>query len=459
VKVQHFLQRIELPVSAAEAFAYHERPGALDRLIPPWENVSIVERGAGIRDGSRVVLINRIGPVPLRWVAEHCDYQAGRQFRDIQRSGPFPRWEHTHRFISVNDQRCVLEDDIEYVVPGGVVGRKLGGRIARQKIESMFSYRHCVTADDLELHAKHREQGALRVAVTGSHGLIGGALVPLLTTGGHQVKRLVRDRPGDDDLLWDPDNGSFDLSALEGYDAVVHLAGENIAAGRWTAERKMRIRDSRVVGTRHLCEALSHLAAPPKVLVSASAIGIYGDRGDETLDEQSPAGKGFLADVTQDWEAAAEPAVAAGIRTVLMRLGMVLCPRGGALSKMLTLFRVGAGGVVGGGRQIVSWIARNDAAGAIYHLLMTDRLSGPVNVVSPQLVTNASLTKTLGRVLSRPTVLPLPRSAARLAFGEFADEVLLASTRVKPRRLLETGYTFRHTDLEDALRNMLGQFR
>ena len=296
----------------------------------------------------------------------------------------------------------------------------------------------------------------MRILVTGATGLVGNALIPLLAGGGHEVARLVRSAPGPGDIRWDPDAGVLEASALEGFDGVVHLAGENIASGRWNAARKRRIKESRVLGTRLLAERLAGLERPPRVLVSASAVGFYGDRGDEELTEESPAGSGFLSEVCREWEAATEAAAGKGIRVVHARLGVVLSQDGGALAKMLTPFKLGAGGIVGNGRQYVSWITLDDTAAALGHLLATETVSGPVNLVAPAPVTNREFTKTLGRVLRRPTVFPLPGFVARVMFGEMADALLLASTRVKPVNLLGSGYAFRHGSLEEGLRAVLG---
>ncbi len=297
----------------------------------------------------------------------------------------------------------------------------------------------------------------MHIAVTGSGGMVGSALVPFLTADGHRVTRLVRRSALADDVLWDPAVGVRDVSQLEGVEAVVHLAGANIAAGRWTAARKEEIRKSRVEGTRRLCEGLAGLASRPRALVAASAIGIYGDRGDEILSEDSPPGEDFLAGICREWEAATEPAAKAGVRVVWLRFGMILSPAGGALKKMLLPFKLGVGGRIGNGKQYVSWVAIDDAVGAIHHAICTKAVRGPVNVVSPTPVTNGEFSRILARVLLRPAILPVPAFGARLAFGELADALLLASQRVRPERLQSSGYRFRFPDLEDALRHVLGR--
>jgi len=295
----------------------------------------------------------------------------------------------------------------------------------------------------------------MNILLTGSSGLIGTELQAFLS-GKHRVLRLVRrDRQATDEIPWDPSSRKLNMQALEGLDAVVHLAGESLSTGRWTAEKKRRIRESRTQGTQFLAQSLSRLFDPPKVLVSASAIGLYGDRGDERLDEESEPGTGFLPDVCREWEAATEAAVIRGIRVVIPRLGMVLSSKGGALPMMLPVFRFGAGGRIGNGRQYMSWIAIDDLVGVIDHLLRNVSLHGPVNAVSPNPVTNREFTEILARVFSRPAWFALPSFAARIAFGQMASEVLLASARVAPTQLAETGYKFMFPDLEDALRHVL----
>jgi uncharacterized protein len=292
----------------------------------------------------------------------------------------------------------------------------------------------------------------LRVAVTGASGMVGEALVPQLGADGHTVQRLVRSREaaGGGDVYWSPSAGEIDAAALEGVDAVVHLAGENLGH-RWTAERKRRIRASRVEGTRLLAETLAGLARPPAVLVSASAVGYYGDRGDELLDEAAPLGEGFLAEVVRDWEAAAEPARTAGIRVVHPRMGVVLSASGGALARLLLPFRLGVGGPVGSGRQWLSWITRADAVAVIVRALSDEELRGPVNVAAGA-VRFGDFARALGRVLHRPALLPVPAPALRLVFGEMADATLLASARVDAAVLRSRGHRFLHPELEGALR-------
>ena len=297
----------------------------------------------------------------------------------------------------------------------------------------------------------------MKIVVSGSHGLVGSALCELLTKNGHEVIRLVRHARtiGAPEIEWHPNKGLIGKEKLEGLDAVVHLAGENIAEGRWTAEKKQAIRDSRVNGTALLSESLTTLKRPPEVFVSASAIGYYGNRGDELLTETSTPGNDFLAGVCQEWEKAARPAAEKGIRTVLTRFGIILAENGGALAKMLTPFRMGIGGRIGNGKQWMSWIALDDVVGGIQSLIHDRFVTGPVNFVSPFPVTNAEFTKTLGSVLSRPTFFPVPAFGARLAFGEMADALLLGSQRVEPAVLTSRGFGFQLPKLEPALKHIL----
>jgi uncharacterized protein (TIGR01777 family) len=296
----------------------------------------------------------------------------------------------------------------------------------------------------------------MNVLISGATGLIGSALTRELEDGAHSVIRLTRSPRGENDVRWDPDADTVEGS-LEGTDAVVHLAGESIAEGRWTVSKRERIMQSRKKGTRLLAEAIASLSEPPKVMVSASAVGYYGDRGNELLREDSGTGSDFLAEVCQAWEAAADPAREAGIRVVHPRFGIVLSPEGGALGTTLPIFKLGVGGRIGSGRQWWSWVALDDVVGAIHHAIENDSVEGPVNVGSPNPLTNAEYTKVLGKVLNRPTVVAVPAPAIRIAIGGMADALLLASQRMEPARLKETGYHFRYPELEGALRHLLGR--
>ncbi len=292
------------------------------------------------------------------------------------------------------------------------------------------------------------------VLVSGVSGPIGAALLPSLSARGCKITRLVRgSAAGEGQISWDPAR-PLAAESVSGFEAVIHLAGESVV-GRWTEAKKARIRDSRVLGTRNLAEALAKATQRPRVLITASAMGYYGDRGEEVLREDSPPGTGFLPEVCREWEAATQPAVQAGIRAVQMRIGLVLSPLGGALQKMLTPFRLGLGGNMGNGRQWWSWIEVRDLVDAVHHILKTDLLRGPVKLVAPNPVTNAEFTKTLAAVLSRPAIFPMPAFAARLAFGQMADELLLASQRVEPSKLVASGYPFQFSDLRKALEGIL----
>ncbi|HEU5359240.1 MAG TPA: TIGR01777 family oxidoreductase [Gemmatimonadales bacterium] len=444
-----------MPVPVEELFDWHLRPGAFERLAPPWERADVMARTGPVADGAVVTLHVPIGPVSVRWVSRHRDVHRPSGFVDEQLSGPFASWVHAHRMEPSAAGGSTLTDDIAYALPFGPVGAIAAGGV-RRKLERVFAYRHRITRGDLAAHASFRDRPRLHVAITGASGFIGRALEAFLTTGGHRVTRLVRRAPAAGEVRWAPD-AAADLAPLGPVDAVIHLAGEGIATARWSTRRKSAIATSRQRGTANLVASLLRLAAPPPVLVTASAIGIYGDRDDDELTEASPVGTGFLADVGRAWEAASAPAEAAGIRVVRARLGIVLSPDGGALRKMLPPFRLGIGGRLGSGRQWMSWVALDDAIGAIHHAIFTPSLRGPVNVTAPAPATNAEFTATLARVLARPAILPVPAAALTLVFGQLADEALLAGQRVLPAALLAAGYRFRDPVLEGALRHVLGR--
>ncbi len=449
-----FVKRTAIDVPREALQAWHMRPGAFERLTPAWAGLRVIEGGSAVAPGSRAKLALSSGPVSFPWHARYELDPAG--FRDIQDHGPMRRWVHTHRFLDAADG-SILEDAIDYELPLGALGRLVAGRRTAQRLERLFAYRHAVTQADLERHAAANTE-PMRVAISGSSGLVGSALTTFLTTGGHAVLPLVRraPRPGTGEILFDPQKRAIDSRALEGVDAVVHLAGESISS-RWTQKKKERIRASRFDGTRLVAEALSRLDRPPRVLVSASAIGYYGDRGDEELDETSAAGRGFLPEICRGWEEATQAAERAGVRVVHLRIGIVLGAGGGALAKMIVPFRFGVGGPIGDGRQWMSWIALDDLVGAIHFAIANDTLAGPVNGVALRPVRNTEFARTLGRVLRRPAVLPLPAIAVRALFGQMGEEVLLSSMRVVATRLAGAGFRLLHETLEDALRFELGR--
>lgn len=478
---QRFEATSRVAVSQDRLFAYHAAPGALSRLIPPWDNVVVESSDGSLEPGSRVVLKMKVGPVPLRWVAVHGDFDPPDSFVDVQQSGPFAYWHHRHLFSTVAadpvdfgsqtrpPERSLLTDQIDYRLPLGWAGKAVMGASVRRQLETMFAYRHRVTREDLEMFDKYALPPS-SVAVSGATGLVGTELCSLLGLAGHRVTRLVRKI----DQATDPDTDEISGQAacerrvavwhdeaearrLEATDAVIHLAGKSIADQRWSESVKRSIRESRVIPTRQLCESLARLERPPATLICASATGIYGDRGDQWVDETSELGSDFLAGVGRDWEAACQPAVEAGIRVVHVRFGIVLSPRGGALAKLLTPTKLGLGGRLGSGKQWWSWVGIDDVVGAIYHALAVPEVRGPVNVVAPNPVTNAEFTGLVGSVLRRPTLLPAPAFALRVALGEMADALLLSSTRVRPRRLQETGYEFRQPDLRGCLEQLLGR--
>lgn len=453
-----FTYRSTIQAPASQLFEWHTRPGALQRVNAPWDPVQIVAQPGDMKNGARTTMKLLLGPISVPWTIEHCDYQPGRSFKDVQRSGPFARWEHTHRIEIIGAHTSELIDQIDYELPFGTAGRALGERYTRQKLERLFAYRHRIIASDLLLQQRCPFPQPLRVAISGASGLVGSSLAPLLGVLGHQGLRLVRDRNdrAPDAVFWDPEHGEGEVRKLEGIDAVVHLAGESIASGRWNEAKRSRIHSSRVAGTRALVRLLSSLTTPPKMLLSASAVGIYGDRQSEVLTEKSESGSGFLAEVAREWEEASLAFTQRGSSVSLLRFGVILSLAGGALAKLYPPFTFGAGGPIGSGSQFMSWIALDDVLAAIVHLLHRT-ISGPCNIVAPQPVTNKEFSRTLAHVLKRPALLPAPAFALRAAFGSMADEVLLAGQRALPEALGRSGYQFLYPELEMALRHLTGR--
>ncbi len=454
-----FRRELRVPYPVETLFGWHERPGAFERLSPPWDKPRVLEHTGGIRDGARVVLEVHAGPIPTTWTLEHRDYVANQQFRDVMKQGPFAHWDHLHGFAPADGGGSVLDDRIEYALPLGSVGNLVAGDYTESTLARVFAYRHAITAGDLARHAEFASRGRMRIAITGATGFIGTQLAAFLSTGGHDVVRIGRGEvvPGRTDISWDPERGKLDARSLEGVDAVIHLAGASIAE-RWTTAHRKAIRDSRVEGTSLLAHTLASLSRKPQVLLSGSAIGFYGSRDDEMLDETSTPGKDFLAETARQWEGATAPAERAGIRVVHLRTGIVQGAAGGALAKQAPLFKLAVGGKLGDGKQWVSPIALDDEITAIHFCMMRDDIRGPVNLVSPTPVTNAEYTRVLADVLDRPAFTNAPAFALRLLLGgEMADSTVLASQRVVPMVLQQAGYRYRLPALEQMLRFELGE--
>lgn len=459
MKKNIFNKQSEINAPVEEVFKWHARPGAIERLSPPWDPLEIISRTGGIRNGAEVKMKLKAGPIPIKWHARHVDYQENLLFKDIQVKGPFSKWIHTHRFEKIDRTKCILDDSIEYALPFHPLGTAVMKGFVEKKLNQVFTYRHNTTIADIAVHQSKKHQGPLKILISGASGLLGSSLIPFLRTGGHTVLQLVRRVPDKEknEIQWDPANGRLDLDDTDKIDAVIHLSGENIGEGRWSSEKKKRIIDSRVQSTRLIAETISKMKNPPKVFLCASAIGYYGDRGGIEVDESDTVGKDFISEVCRIWEESAETSTAAGIRTAFMRIGIVLSPQGGALGKLLLPFTIGFGGKISTGCQYMSWISIDDTIGAIHHALFDKNISGPVNLVAPNPATNIEFTQKLATVLSRPAYFTVPKLAIETVFGEMGRETILSSTRVKSSVLRETGYCFRHPDLETALRHLLGK--
>lgn len=452
-----FEHHSDYPCTARQLHDWHSRFGALERLLPPWEKTKIVSRIGGIDPGGRVVLKMSSGPFPFHFHAHHVENVPGAMFRDVQEKGPFASWSHSH-FFTDNTSGSHLYDKVEYSLP---LGKRLPTFLknhVHKSLQQVFHHRESIISEDIKVHLRCSSK-PLNILISGASGVIGRELIPFLTTGGHKVWTLVRRSPDPKkyEIYWDPENHNLDTSQLPKLDAVIHLAGEYIGLSRWSEEKKQRVISSRVEGTTFLSTVISTLAQKPKVFLCASAVGYYGDTEQKKLEETQPQGADFISEVCGKWEASAQAAKDAKIRTVFLRLGVGLTPRGGALEKIIASSPLGFMRRFGSGNQYISWISSDDMISAMLHCLTCEALEGPVNIAAPQPVTNAEFMKTLAKVARRPLLIPIPASLLKIVYGQMASEILLSGCHVSNRKLVESGFEFRHPNLELALKKLLGK--
>ena len=454
---KEFVRKTTIHAPVSTIFAWHAKDGAINRLTPPWAPLSLVARkGRGIDKGVEVTFKIKIFGIPMKWEARHIDYKENAMFRDYQVKGPFADWEHSHLFHAKSTDLTVMEDQVRFRLPFGIFSLPFYGYVQRQ-LERIFFYRHQVLKYDMENRVGQIQKQ--RILISGGSGPIGKALVPFLKTCGHQVIRLVRD-PNDrseDVRFWDPYNNILDVDAIGPVDAVINLNGVDISKGRWNRRQRAKILDSRVISTRVLVEKMKRMSHPPSTFISASAIGFYGDGGHSRLTEENGPKDCFISRVCRQWEKASFGALETGIRTVQLRIGVVLTPAGGALERMYLPFLMGLGTRLSHGGQYMSWIGIEDVLGGILHILENKEISGPVNLTAPEPVTNGEFTRTLARVLGRPAPFVLPKALILALWGDMGRETLLASTRVIPEKLIESDYHFVHPRLEMALGHVLGR--
>ena len=452
-----FIKRSRFAVPVRDLFLWHTRPGALERLSPPWDPLRVMKKEGEIHEGGAVHLKMKAGPFWFSWNAVHRDYRENRLFRDIQVKGPMSQWVHSHIFESHGPRDSFLEDRISYRLPVHRISRLIMGPLVKKKLERIFQYRHRITDEDTRTHESVKGKKCMRIAVSGARGVIGASLVPFLETGGHEVYPLVRTRKGmRNEIFWDPASGTLAPSLLEGMDAVINLSGEPLGNGAWTEAKKREIIGSRTGSTALLARTMAGMKKGPRILITASAMGYYGNRAHEAVTEKDGPGDDFISRVCEQWEDAAAPASRAGIRVVFLRLGVVLTPAGGALKRLLPAFRLCLGACMGDGSQYLSWVGMDDVLGAVHTALFNKKITGPLNVVSPEAVTNREFTDILGKVLKRPAALALPSWLITALFGEMGKEVLLSGARVIPEKLVRAGYRFRNRNLEELLRHVLG---
>lgn len=446
--------------SVEDVFNWHLRPRMLERCLPPWEDIRVLS-SAGRPDhlGSKIAIDGKtIGPFRSKIEMQYTHYVANESFKALQTTGFFSNYEYETIITPQSSHTCEMIDQFEFTHDYPKIASFFINRSFRERLSRILVYKHEMIDHDLTLLEKYPFQQPLKVLISGSHGLIGKNLSHFLEFAGHDVWHLSRSqsKQGEQTIVWDPYAPPAGVELFEGFDAVIHLAGENIAKGRWTKKKKEQILESRSKGTETLVEILKKLKRPPKIYINASAVGYYGNRGSDVVNEESQAGEAlFISEVCEHWERASRELEERGVRVVQSRFGVVLSSAGGALKQMLLPFKWGLGGKLGHGHQYISWVSIDDVIGALYHIMMTQALTGPVNIVSPQPVMNMVFCKKLAKRLKRWIGPPLPEFVVHLLFGQKGEELLLTSTRVEPLRLLETGYTFLYPNLSQALQHVV----
>lgn len=458
VSQQDLIKKSTFPVSAQLLYNYHAQDGALARLIPPWDKVTILNRHGGLGEGGKTDLKLHLGPFSTTFEAHHLKAIEGVMFEDSQHKGPFQSWHHSHYFEN-SSKGGVLTDHVRYQLPFHQFLPSCIKNYVRHSLERTFNYRHKILEHDLKRHTQYSTR-PLSILISGASGVLGRELIPFLTVGGHKVWTLVRRKPepNSHEIFWNPAEGIIDIGAIPKIDAVIHLAGEYIGLGRWSDDKKREVIESRKRGTHLLSRTIADLQEPPAVFLSSSAIGYYGDCNTTVVDEKQPPGNGFMAEVCDAWEKATQPAIDAGIRTVQLRMGVALSARGGALQKLLQIAPIGFPKSFGNGKQYTSWISIEDMLAAMLHCICTDNVSGPINITAPTPVTNEELLYTLAKLKKKPIFPRVPVSYLTFFYGEMAKEIALSSCRVSAEKLINSGFVFEHNTLLEAIKPQLGIF-
>ena len=461
-KLPIFSHNAKFDASIEEIWNWYNSPGAFRRIMPEWEGIEPIQAGK-LQNGEETIFKVSIGPIKRTWLARHHTVKEGIGFSDKMIKGPFGYWNHEHTFGNDGNFTSV-KDNVEYKLPLHIFTGWSAPFSVKPRMVQMFKYRTDIVANDLRQIKKTKHLPRQRVLVSGSTGMIGLQLCAFLEAAGHEVHRLVRpstklpkDVNKENIVTWNDLTGDVISGSFENFDTIIHLAGAGIGDKRWSAKRKKLIRDSRVIPTTNLSKIISELENPPSSFLSGSAVGYYGNRGTEELDESSKPGEDELSSLCRDWEDSTKQAKDAGVRVSFLRTGIVISPLGGALAKLLFPAKMGAGGPVGGGKQMQSWISLDDEIYAIHHLMMDEKSEGAYNLTAPNPVNQKKFAKVLGRVLRRPAFAPLPGFVIKILFGEMGKKLVLEGQAVKPKRLLESGFEFTHNDLESCLRNCLGK--